>query len=304
MSSLIDRVNAGAIALRDVRRKYGNFPKEASSPFLLSKNAPFHGFVDVEIHGCPTFSMFSNNDDFVAQHYFWNGADAYEPMSLKLWMVLAKKSAVIFDIGAYTGVYSLAAASQNRKCKIYTFEAFDTVYSRLVINKIANGFGNIELHQAAVTDHDGTVEFNIYAGDSILSSGSSIIEKHTGRQVFRKKAVKGIRLDDLATELNLKQLNLIKIDAEGAEHLIFQGGRRTLEKFGPDIICEFLEGAQIEQVEQILSSCGYQYFRIDEDKMSVEPTAGIAVGETMDALNTLITRKSPEEIQQRLMEKE
>lgn len=303
MSSSIDVVNAGALALREVHRKYHNLPEKAASPFALSRTAPYFGFVDVQISDCPQFVMFSNNDDFVAKNYFWNGADAYEPMSLKLWLALAKSSAFVFDIGSYTGVYSLAAARQNRKCKIFAFEALDTVYGRLLINKFANGLGNIEVHHLAVSDKEGLAEFNVYAGDSVLSTGSTLVEKHTGRSVFQKKQVRTARLDDLLDELNVPCLDLMKIDAEGAEHLIFKGGQEVIQKNSPDIICEFLKGAQSEEIESTLSGMGYGYFRIDEQKMSVEPVAGIAVGETMDTLNTLITRKSLEQIHHLLMGK-
>jgi FkbM family methyltransferase len=296
VSSYIDSINAGALALRDVRLKYANLPSEVSSPFLLSKSAPYFGFVDVSIADCPAFVMFSNNDDFVAKNYFWSGADAYEPMSLKLWAKLAKASAVTFDIGSYTGVYSLVAAGQNKRSKVYAFEAIDTIYSRLLVNKAANGFGNLSVYHAALSERDGVVEFNIYAGDTVLSTGSTLMEGRTSRPVSQKKTVRSVRLDSMARELKLNEINLMKIDAEGAEHFIFEGGMDSIRRFKPDIVCEFLEGARTDWIESVLSPMGYFFYKIDERDMRVKRVSSIVVEKDGPVLNTLITTKEEAEI--------
>jgi FkbM family methyltransferase len=299
MSMLIDNINAGALALRDVFQRYHNLPSGHDTTSLLCNSAHYFGFVDIQISHCPSFSMFSNNDDYVAKSYFWNGADAYEPMSLKLWLALAKSSAVIFDIGAYTGVYSLAAASLNRKSKIHSFEALDIAYSRLLLNKSANSMGNIEVHNTAVSDNEEIAEFNVYAGDSVLSTGSSLVEKCTGRSIFQKKRVRAAALDNLMIELNTSRLDLMKIDAE---HLIFKGGQKTLRESSPDIICEFLKDARTAEIEAVLSGLGYQFFHINERTMCVNLVNEITIGDSMDTLNTLISKKTIEQIQHQILD--
>ena len=300
MSCFIESINAGALALREVRMKYNNMPKEVASPIHLSKSAPYFGFIDIIIDDCPPFVMFSCNDDFVAKNFFWNGADAYEPMSLRLWLRLARESSVIFDIGAYTGIYSLSAASLNRKSKVFAFEALDTVYGRLHINKSSNNFGNIELRHVALAEKEGEAEFSVYSGDSVLSTGSSLVGKQAGRPVFQKKRVSTISLDGILADSNISRLDLLKIDAEGAEYLIFEGGRKAFQKYKPDIICEFLKESRASEIEIMLSGMGYRYFHINERTMRVDPVEGIAVAEDMDSLNTLITCKSVDQIQSML----
>jgi FkbM family methyltransferase len=291
MSDLINKINSGALALRNVRHTFGNLPPELASPFSLSKAAPYFGFVDISIGGVANFVMFSNNDDFVVKNFFWNGADAYEPMSLKIWLAFAKNSSVVFDVGSYSGIYSLAAASQNRKCKVYSFEAIDSVYYRLLINKMANSFANIEMHNLAVCDNDAGAEFNVYAGESVLSTGSTMIEKDRGREVFCKKRVRSSSLDMLVDNLKISSLDLLKIDAEGAEHLVFGGGRKILQRFRPDIICEFLKDSRIDEIDSILRVLGYKYFHINEKLMKIQAVESIAADGDMDSLNTLITTK-------------
>lgn len=298
MSNIIDKKNEGALALRDVSHKYRNLPYELTTPLILAQKAPFFGFIDIEISHCPAFAMFSNNDDFVAKQYFWGGADAYEGMSLMLWLAFAKRSAVIFDVGAYTGVYSLTAAIQNKKCKVHSFEPLDNAYSRLIINKRLNNLGNINIHKLALSDKDMFSDFNTFAGDEVLSTGSSLMDKVTDRAIFEKKNVRVECLDSIVSKLNILRLDLLKIDAEGAEHLIFKGGQNTIQKYSPDIICEFLPNAKTIEIEKFLSTIGYNYFEIDEYSMSINQVENIKSARSLNTLNTLITKKSMEEVQE------
>jgi hypothetical protein len=88
----------------------------------------------------------------------------------------------------------------------------------------------------------------------------------------------------------------VKIDAEGAEHLIFQGARQILQRSKPDIVCEFLRGARISEVETMLSEMGYRYFRINDAERSVVASDRIVAAETESQLNTLITCKTHDQI--------
>jgi FkbM family methyltransferase len=298
MSKTIDLKNEGALALRNVYQKHRNLFMEQASAFSLSKAAPYFGYIDVEIYGLEKVCMFSNNDDFVAKEYFWKGSNAYEPMSIRVWLSLAKSSAVIFDIGAYTGLYSLAAAILNRKAKVYAFEALDVVYSRLLVNIQVNSLGNIKAYNLAVSNEEGSAEFNVYAGDTVLSTGSTLVDGIKNKELFQKKHVRAARLDDLVNELSVPRLDLMKIDTEGAEHLVIQGGQGALKKHTPDIILEVLGGARVDQINSVLSGIGYRFYHIDEAAMSIRQIDSITSSVNPDNLNTLVTMKSPEEINQ------
>ena len=292
LSTIMGKINQGALALQSVKEKYQNLPTELIDPFTLSKTAPYFGFVDIQITGCAPFVMFSNNDDYVAKNYFWRGTDAYEPMSLKVWTTLAKKASFVLDIGSYTGLYSLAAAFISPKSKIYSFEGLDVVYSRLLVNKVANNTGNLNAYHLAISDKEGVAEFNSYAGDTVLSTGSSLITKNVGRSIFQKKLVRTACLDTLLVELSIPSVDLIKIDAEGAEHLIFLGAQQVLNKYSPDIICEFLTDAETNEIEKTLTNLGYRYFHINEKNMTIRQTSSINSADNMESLNTLITKKT------------
>ena len=102
---------------------------------------PYRGFIQVAIENAEPFLMFSNHDDIVAQHYLFHGADAFESYSLRLWTHFAKRARVTYDIGSFTGVFSLAAIHANPSLKALAFEPSINTFARLVTNVIANGAG-------------------------------------------------------------------------------------------------------------------------------------------------------------------
>lgn len=300
MSTRVEQSNAAALRLRE---SFATLRLDRFVPATeLRRNAPFHGYVDVGITGVPTFAMLSNNDDFVAERYFWLGPDAYEPMSLRIWSALARKSPVVLDVGAYTGVYALAAATANRKAKVYAFEALDRVYHRLLLNKEVNGLGNLQVVPVAVAHEPGEVELKVYAGESVLVTGSSVIGANT-REVAQTKRVRADSLDSLlAFDASSPRVGLLKIDTEGAEHLVLRGASSILDRCRPDIICELLPGAQIAEVSAGLRARGYRFVRIDEREMRLVATEQLGTATGQHDLNTLFTVKTDAELERTLGE--
>ncbi|MBN1141016.1 MAG: FkbM family methyltransferase [Deltaproteobacteria bacterium] len=296
MKNLIDIKNEKAIELRAVALAKKWQSSEIFFPNNTSKAPAFYGYIEISVEKCPIFLMLSNNDDYVAKAYFWNGPNSYEPMSLKVWLALAKKSAAIFDVGAYTGLYGLAAAIQNRKAKIFSFEPIDIIYSRLLINKTVNNLGNLSAFNIALSDADGSAEINIYAGDTVLSTGSSLMENSSDRPVFVKKKINTITFDSFCKSMRMPRVDLIKIDAEGAEHLITKGAENTIRVFKPDIISEFLFRSKVEYFERFFRNLGYFFYRIDERKLEIRKVEEIQRSDNMNTLNTLLSQKNEQEL--------
>ena len=259
----------------------------------LSKQFPYYGYVEVDISNVPKFLMFYNNDDTIARTFFWWGKDSYEPTSLKIWTALSLNSFSILDVGAYSGVYSLAAASANPRAKIYSFEALDRVYSRLLVNQCVNNFINIKplnfLISNSVNDSNN---LNVYSGETILVSGSTTIDKSTqGKNPYETKFVKSATLDSMFAD---HQVSLIKIDVEGAELLVLEGSKNVIQNNYPDILMEVLTDADVAGLNELLKKYSYNYYSINDT--SGEITQLDCIGVSKDILNILITKKSLKEI--------
>ena len=88
----------------------------------------------------------------------------------------------------------------------------------------------------------------------------------------RSEKVQSRTIDSIMEELDLKSVELIKIDVEGYEYFVFKGAENLLKsKNAPIILFEFVdwaenavEGLNTGMAQQLLLSMGFQLYRIGE----------------------------------------
>src|SRR5713101_2751945 len=97
----------------------------------LMRHLRFAGIINVQVDATHSFLM-HNYETFIENDLFWRGyGRGWEGMSLRIWRRLARHAHSILDIGANTGVYSLAAKCVNPAATIVAFEPVERVYRRL-----------------------------------------------------------------------------------------------------------------------------------------------------------------------------
>lgn len=289
----IQQCNQVALARRD--EIWRQNPRPGFDITALSAMPTYAGFVDAPLFPDLTFVMFlSNNDDGVALRWLWNGC--YEPMSLGLWALLARQANVIFDIGAHTGVYTLAAAVANRKATIVSCEPYDLNHARLLLNLRANGLTTGTAYLIAISDCDDVVPFAVSTNSWYLSTGGSVGE----RVGAIARHVPAMRLDTIYQQ-NKAKIALIKIDTEGHELAVVRGARDVLRESGPDILMESVFSESTGELERLLQAQGYSYYLVDDDKLELRPVDTLAPAApagtpAMGQLNRLVTRRSSQEV--------
>ncbi|MEX0671137.1 MAG: FkbM family methyltransferase [Pirellulales bacterium] len=207
------------------------------------------------------FVMHSDNDDTVVKTLHWGGFFAgWEPTSLRLWSALAAGASQVFDVGAYTGIYGLLAATSSDRCRVICIEGCSRNHDRLVHNVALNGLeARIACMHAVAAQFSGpTVLYERYAADGILSSVHSM-SKRNGEPV----SVEGVALDELLDRLSVPVPDLVKIDVEGAEPDVLAGMPGILAVGVTDILLEANSRAALEQSRALLPA-GYRCFAIDE----------------------------------------
>ena len=154
------------------------------------------------------------------------------------------KGAVLYDIGANVGAYSLVAGIINKgKVKVYAFEPAYFNYYKLVINiKINNLQDWIIPLPMAVSDDLGISDLNFSSTEfgsalHILDTDLNVEGKINDNSF--KLPVLTVRLDDLVTTFGLPAPNFLKIDVDGTELEVLKGGTQILS--APD-----LQGIYIE----------------------------------------------------------
>lgn len=173
--------------------------------------------------------------------------EAFEPESLAAWGEMVKPGQAALDVGAYTGIYAIAAAKMGAKA--YAFEPMPDQCERLLWNAELNGVA-VNLRRCAVSDGNGAAEFR-FNGAVALTSGGSLAGKgsHSATVITRT-------LDDL----DLPPVAAIKIDVERAEEGVLRGGRRLIAGARPEIIAEVLGTDAVERLVALLP--GYKVKRV------------------------------------------
>ena len=75
-----------------------------------------------------------------------------------------------------------------------------------------------------------------------------------------KNIVTSTTLSTYIEQNQVGAIDLIKIDTEGTEHIILGNGREVLEDHKPIIICETLFDKIENQLDDLLSSYGYEFY--------------------------------------------
>lgn len=152
---------------------------------------------------------------------------------------MLKPGAVMFDVGANVGYFSLLAAKAVASTgRVYAFEATPAVAERLAENVNLNGLDNVSVIHSAVCDRDGEVEFRIQIDDS---EGNSLVNFSGDWPRIR---VPAMTLDEFVARNQIDRVDLIKIDVEGAEPLVLKGAKSLLTRPGrPALVIEVFPAA-------------------------------------------------------------
>ncbi|MEM7524259.1 MAG: FkbM family methyltransferase [Pseudomonadota bacterium] len=161
----------------------------------------------------------------------------------------------MLDIGANYGIYSLSIAqSAGEGVKIAAFEPAARTSSFLRRSVDKNAFDDrIDVVQAAMSDS---------VGEAVLDLGAAELKALTTSG--RGETVRTFSLDAWAAETqDFKTPDFIKMDAEGAEAAILQGGAEFLASADPLIMMEVKHNAghNFEALD-ILSGYGYELFAL------------------------------------------
>jgi FkbM family methyltransferase len=255
-------------------------------PHLMVEHK-YRGFVNcVAAEGGASFIMFSNADDVVASHYVYSGLGSFESGTLRLWSFLTKVSIWIYDIGAFTGVFSLTAAANNPNCFVMAFEPSFVTYSRLLVNIFANEFDSrIAPVRFGIADEQGNLELRHPAGVYALGSGESFSDKQIENPWFTE-SVPVTSLDflldnqetmkkQIIVEQTFAGVDLLKIDVEGFESNVIAGMQKSIQKHKPLAIVEILEEDKISEILKLFGD-DYRVFVIDEASGSLKSSGGDA----------------------------
>ncbi len=140
----------------------------------------------------------------------------------------------ILDIGAQSGAFTLLSKFFP-KTKWYSFEPDPVNYDLLVENILINSITNVHTFNMGISNEIGNAQLNV-------------CENHRGLNSYGEKISRFDNALIISTEINTldnlflnKKIDLIKIDTEGCEYNILEGGKKVIEKNKPKILLEYYE---------------------------------------------------------------
>ena len=152
-----------------------------------------------------------------------------EDATAKFIQSFLKPGMVFVDVGSNIGYFSLIAASCG--ATVVAYEPTPAVFGRLRENVALNQFANVSLVNAAVADKPGTLTLYQSPDDpeanSLFGNGDNSIQVPT------------VALDDDLSARDIRRVDLLKIDAEGAEPLVLDGAIKLMNSdLPPTIVIE------------------------------------------------------------------
>jgi FkbM family methyltransferase len=139
--------------------------------------------------------------------------------------VLSPGSTLV-DVGAHVGFYTVWACRRARL--VVAIEPNPVALAYLRLNIELNNCSNVVIVPKAVSDKRGLVELRIpRRGWKLAPMNSSIIWDY--EDAIRLQ-VEADTLDNILGELNIEEVDLLKVDVEGAEGLVVRGAGETLKR--------------------------------------------------------------------------
>lgn len=174
---------------------------------------------------------------------------------------------VVFDVGANTGELTLLFSRfVGPTGQVHAFEASPETFTRLKSIVDLAGNKNIQLNSCAVADRVGTVQLHIYdrqhAGWTTLAD-RPLANYGIDLMPVKTEEVEATTVDAYCERNGINQIDLLKIDVEGAEYQVLLGAEKILrEQRVKCCVFEFGQttfdmGVRPEQIQDIMNRCGY-----------------------------------------------
>jgi FkbM family methyltransferase len=194
-------------------------------------------------------------------------------MIAKIFDIIAPPFGIFIDVGANIGTHTLGIARHlGDRGRVYAYEPqrllFQMVCGSLALNAVTNVFCMNEALGAApgrlaVPQFDyfrpmnfGSVEFGAQQREPL--------DQLRGDDPSKTEYVPVTTID----HLDLAQVHVIKIDAEGMELEVLAGARETIARCSPILLVEHIK-VDREHLLAILKGEGYQVYRYDINFLAI-----------------------------------
>ena len=179
-----------------------------------------------------------------------------------------REKMTVFDVGANVGELTLLFSRfVGENGRIHSFEASRAAFRKLEIVCRTTNRRNVKLNHLGVSDKSGLIRLHVY-DDNYLSFNSQAVRQISefGAPVVsvETEETPAVTIDDYCRENKIEQIDLLKIDVEGAELQVMRGAQQMLAakkikcltfEFGQ---ATFDMGNNAAEIENLLKISGYK----------------------------------------------
>jgi FkbM family methyltransferase len=178
---------------------------------------------------------------------------------------------IFFDVGANAGVFAISAAKKIGGNGVFAFEPCSSTCELLKRNLLLNRLADVNVVQMALGDSVGVgmLQVNAPGKDGLNTLGQAT---HPGSKVVGQESVRITTADVFMKDHKIPRVDVMKVDIEGAELMMFRGARELLERAdAPVILYEgfgFLTrgfGYHPVEILWFLESFGYSLFALNSE---------------------------------------
>jgi FkbM family methyltransferase len=211
---------------------------------------------------------------FIGASLYWTGFHEFREF-IFLHRFL-KPDMVFADVGANQGEYSLFAAKRLSSGRVLAFEPLPVIIAQLQGNIRLNGFTNVQVFEAGLSDAPGQVAIHELEGDN-----EGLATLHPGgRKPVSSTHISLETLDRVAEAEGLRRLDFVKIDIEGEELKALHGSRAVIQKYRPVFMIEInrttfeAAGYAVRDISDFFREAGYAAYKIGK-RGALEPCAAL-----------------------------
>jgi protein O-GlcNAc transferase len=166
------------------------------------------------------------------------------------------------DVGANHGVYTLTLAREvGSSGRVWAFEPGSAVAERLQHSLAINALPQVTLVEAALSSREGRGRW--LGGAQSELNALRAAGDGDGESTGDGQTVALRTLDACAESLGIEDIAYVKIDAEGAEADILEGGRRFFTAESPLVMFEIRHGAAVNlDLVARFAALGYASYRL------------------------------------------
>jgi len=188
----------------------------------------------------------------------------YEPDLVKYIVKTLPQNGCLLDMGANIGSVAIPVALARPDVRIISLEALPRNFEYLLKNVNVNKLTNLQPLNVCCSNVNGKVMKFYHHAFKVGSSSFHSLHSKDFIELVTKT------LDQQLLELGIAKVDMVKIDTEGSEALIFQGAANLLRSSKPIVLFEFneyyekaIEGLKAGDAQQILLDAGYQLYNFD-----------------------------------------